>query len=71
MGKKLANPKGKDCYAYWGDTLTTSLAEDLSQGNKVNDRGARFDLPVNLFCISCTLLAGEEDTGELRFTGVL
>ncbi|WP_137939794.1 peroxide stress protein YaaA [Chitinivorax sp. B] len=25
MGTRLANPKGKDLYAYWGDTLTDGL----------------------------------------------
>jgi cytoplasmic iron level regulating protein YaaA (DUF328/UPF0246 family) len=28
MGTKLANAKGKDLYAFWGDQLKTSLAEE-------------------------------------------
>lgn len=29
MGTKLANPAGKDLYAYWGDTVTAALREQL------------------------------------------
>jgi cytoplasmic iron level regulating protein YaaA (DUF328/UPF0246 family) len=40
MGTKLANPRGKDLYAWWGDTLAQSLnAELAAQGD---------DLIVNL-----------------------
>jgi cytoplasmic iron level regulating protein YaaA (DUF328/UPF0246 family) len=31
MGTKLDNPKGKDLYAYWGDTLTQGLNQLLNQ----------------------------------------
>lgn len=31
MGTKLANPKGKDLYAYWGNTLTEGLNQLLLQ----------------------------------------
>lgn len=30
MGTKLANPQGKDLYAFWGDTITNSLNEELA-----------------------------------------
>jgi cytoplasmic iron level regulating protein YaaA (DUF328/UPF0246 family) len=30
MGTKLANSKGKDLYAFWGNTLTDSLNEEFS-----------------------------------------
>ncbi len=40
MGTRLANPRGKDLYAWWGDTLAQSLNEELAaQGD---------DLIVNL-----------------------
>lgn len=37
MGTKLANRNGKDLYAYWGDTITDVLREDIaaSPGTKV------------------------------------
>lgn len=37
MGTKLANPNGKDLYAYWGDRITDVLRADLdeSPGQKV------------------------------------
>ena len=37
MGTKLANPRGWDLYAYWGDTITDALKDDLeaSPGAKV------------------------------------
>ncbi len=37
MGTKLANPKGRDLYSFWGDTITDVLLEDLeaSPGAKV------------------------------------
>lgn len=31
MGTKLANPGGKDLYAFWGETLTDSLNAELAQ----------------------------------------
>lgn len=31
MGTKLANPKGKDLYTYWGNTLTEGLNQLLNQ----------------------------------------
>lgn len=31
MGIRLANPAGKDLYAFWGDTITDCLNEDLEQ----------------------------------------
>ena len=31
MGTKLANPKGKDLYAYWGNTLTEGLNKLLAE----------------------------------------
>lgn len=40
MGTRLANEQGKDLYAYWGTSLTTSLDRDL--------RGHRSRLVVNL-----------------------
>jgi cytoplasmic iron level regulating protein YaaA (DUF328/UPF0246 family) len=30
MGTKLANPRGKDLYAFWGDTVTGALNEALA-----------------------------------------
>ena len=40
MGTRLANPRGKDLYAWWGDTLAQSLNQELAaQGD---------DLIVNL-----------------------
>lgn len=30
MGTRLANPLGKDLYAYWGDTVTAALREQLA-----------------------------------------
>lgn len=30
MGTKLANPVGKDLYAFWGDTITEALAAELA-----------------------------------------
>ena len=30
MGTKLVNPAGKDLYAYWGDSVTASLREELA-----------------------------------------
>ncbi len=36
MGTKLANAKGKDLYAFWGESLTEHLNEQLAQsGSKV------------------------------------
>jgi len=36
MGIKLANPRGKDLYSFWGDTLTLALNEALvAQGDDV------------------------------------
>jgi cytoplasmic iron level regulating protein YaaA (DUF328/UPF0246 family) len=31
MGTKLANPRGKDLYAWWGDTLAQHLNQELAQ----------------------------------------
>ncbi|MEN3112344.1 peroxide stress protein YaaA [Uliginosibacterium paludis] len=31
MGTKLANPAGKDLYAFWGDTITEALAAELAR----------------------------------------
>ena len=31
MGTKLANPRGKDLYAWWGDTLAQHLNQELTQ----------------------------------------
>ena len=31
MGTKLANPAGKDLYAFWGDTITHALSAELAQ----------------------------------------
>ncbi|MFP3633006.1 peroxide stress protein YaaA, partial [Burkholderia sp. SIMBA_045] len=30
MGSKLDNPKGKNLYEYWGDTITQMLNDDLA-----------------------------------------
>ncbi|WP_296949786.1 peroxide stress protein YaaA [uncultured Massilia sp.] len=30
MGTKLANPRGKDLYAFWGDSVTAALNEDIA-----------------------------------------
>jgi cytoplasmic iron level regulating protein YaaA (DUF328/UPF0246 family) len=30
MGTKLANPRGKDLYAFWGETVTAALNEDIA-----------------------------------------
>jgi cytoplasmic iron level regulating protein YaaA (DUF328/UPF0246 family) len=30
MGTRLANPRGKDLYAFWGDTVTQALNADLA-----------------------------------------
>jgi cytoplasmic iron level regulating protein YaaA (DUF328/UPF0246 family) len=36
MGTRLANPRGKDLYAFWGDTITEALNEAAAgQGAKV------------------------------------
>ncbi|MDK2777489.1 MAG: peroxide stress protein YaaA [Pseudomonadota bacterium] len=36
MGTKLANPKGKDLYTYWGNDITDALNKELEQhSNKV------------------------------------
>lgn len=36
MGTRLANPQGKDLYAFWGDELTRTLNQDLAaQGDRV------------------------------------
>ena len=36
MGTKLANPKGKDLYAFWGDIITQSVQQALDeQGDRV------------------------------------
>jgi cytoplasmic iron level regulating protein YaaA (DUF328/UPF0246 family) len=31
MGTKLANPAGKDLYAFWGDTITETLNREIAQ----------------------------------------
>ena len=31
MGTRLANPRGKDLYAFWGETITAALNEDLAE----------------------------------------
>ncbi|WP_322406271.1 peroxide stress protein YaaA [Idiomarina sp. PL1-037] len=31
MGTKLDNPKGKNLYEYWGDTITQTLNDDLAE----------------------------------------
>ena len=31
MGTKLANPRGKDLYAFWGDVITTEIQTALSE----------------------------------------
>ncbi|HMW18816.1 MAG TPA: peroxide stress protein YaaA [Accumulibacter sp.] len=39
MGTRLANPRGRDLYAFWGDRLTVALDEDLraiSAGRLIN-----------------------------------
>ena len=36
MGTRLANPKGKDLYAFWRETLTRDLAQELGSGPLVN-----------------------------------
>lgn len=39
MGTRLANPRGKDLYAFWGDTITHALnraAEEKGAGTLVN-----------------------------------
>jgi uncharacterized protein len=59
MGTKLTNPRGKDLYAYWGDTITDALRADIvaSPGQKVlinlasqeyfgSVRPAKLDAPV-------------------------
>jgi uncharacterized protein len=59
MGTKLSNPRGKDLYAYWGDTITDALRADIvaSPGQKVlvnlasqeyfgSVRPAKLDAPV-------------------------
>ena len=33
QGTKLANPKGKDLYDFWGSSITDLLLEDLSPGD--------------------------------------
>ena len=33
MGTRLANPRGKDLYAFWGETITAALNEDLAAAN--------------------------------------
>ena len=37
MGTKLANARGRDLYAFWGDTITNTLRDDIaaSPGSKV------------------------------------
>ncbi|MDH4396476.1 MAG: peroxide stress protein YaaA [Limnobacter sp.] len=35
MGTKIANPKGKDLYAYWKGTIATALNEELPSRNPV------------------------------------
>ncbi|SDS87394.1 hypothetical protein SAMN05216421_2375 [Halopseudomonas xinjiangensis] len=36
MGTKLANPRGRDLYSFWGDRISESLNEDLaSQGDDI------------------------------------
>ena len=36
MGTKLANPKGKDLYAFWGNIITQSVQQALNeQGDRV------------------------------------
>ena len=40
MGTKLVNPKGKDLYQFWGETLTQSLNQEL------NDQAS--DIVINL-----------------------
>jgi cytoplasmic iron level regulating protein YaaA (DUF328/UPF0246 family) len=30
MGTRLANPRGKDLYAFWGETVTAALKQDLA-----------------------------------------
>ena len=36
MGTKLANPKGKDLYAFWGNTITQSVQQALDeQGDRI------------------------------------
>lgn len=34
MGTKLANPKGKDLYAFWGESLTQTLNQTLKNAGK-------------------------------------
>jgi cytoplasmic iron level regulating protein YaaA (DUF328/UPF0246 family) len=31
MGTRLANPAGKDLYAYWGDTVTNALNQRIAE----------------------------------------
>lgn len=31
MGRKLANPRGKDLYAWWGDRVTEALNQELAE----------------------------------------
>lgn len=44
MGRKLANPRGKDLYAWWGERVTDTLNADLAESTP---RGAE-PLVVNL-----------------------
>lgn len=34
MGRKLANPRGKDLYAWWGERVTDALNADLANSKK-------------------------------------
>jgi cytoplasmic iron level regulating protein YaaA (DUF328/UPF0246 family) len=44
MGTKLANPRGKDLYAFWGETVTGALNEVLAAINTTAGAGALVNL---------------------------
>jgi cytoplasmic iron level regulating protein YaaA (DUF328/UPF0246 family) len=74
MGTKLANPQGKDLYAFWGDTITQTLDKAIthSPGAKVlinlasqeyfgAVRPAKLSVPV----IGINFLDGHDDDAKI------
>eukprot|EP00242_Pyramimonas_sp_CCMP2087_P010277 CAMPEP_0198213456 /NCGR_PEP_ID=MMETSP1445-20131203/28881_1 /TAXON_ID=36898 /ORGANISM="Pyramimonas sp., Strain CCMP2087" /LENGTH=319 /DNA_ID=CAMNT_0043888107 /DNA_START=94 /DNA_END=1053 /DNA_ORIENTATION=- len=47
MSNKLANPRGKDLYTFWGDSITESLNQDL------NEAVATKETQKEMFVVNC------------------
>src|SRR5690554_6971314 len=74
MGTRLENPKGKNLYEYWGDTLTQALNQEVQESGSniiVNLASNEYFSAVNTKLLNAELIApvfkrSEEHTSELQ-----